>query len=155
MIETDEKLIERCAGGDTGALEELMGRYRDPLMAFMVGMIRDYHRAQEAYQDTFIRVFRGAPKFRAGKKFKTWLYAIAANRCRDELRSMKRKRTWSLDAPLTSEEEEGTTHGDLLEYPGPGPGDEAAAAEFREMLDRELRELSAAHREVVVLNRIN
>jgi len=127
MIEKDEQLILRCAKGDTAALEELVARYRDALMGFICSMVRDYQAAEEIVQDAFLRVYAKADRFKKGKKFKTWLYTIAANRARDELRKVKRRHALPLDAPLRRDkQEEGGTHADMLKSRGPSPDDLAA-----------------------------
>jgi len=153
MIASDEQLIERCARKDAEAFEELLRRYRGPLLGFIFGMVRDFGAAEEVFQDTFLKIYDKADTFREGSRFRTWLYAIAANRARDELRRLKRRRSLSLDAPLGQEET--GTHGDLMESSGPGPDDLAAAREYGKLLDEKLAGLSRAHREVVILSRLN
>lgn len=156
MNSEDEELIAACIRGETAALDELVRRYRDPLLGFIFSMVRDYQAAEEVFQDTWLRVYAKAGKFKPGKKFRTWLYAIAANRSRDELRKMARRKVLWLDSPLGRGEEDGdATHGEMLESPLPGPADVAAAREFGAVLDRELAGLTRAHREVVVLSRLN
>jgi len=155
MNQTDEELVELGWGGDVGAFRELVVRYQDRLMAFIYSIVRDYHRAEDIFQETFIRVYRQARQFQSGRSFKTWLYAIARNRCRDELRSAKRQPTLELEAGLDrSEEEKGTRWIDTVEAGGPSPRELAGGRELEKMFLEALAGLSEEHREVVVMSRL-
>ena len=98
MAQTDEQLIELCKDGDLSALEELLNRYRNSLMAFICSVVRDYHLAEDIFQETFIRIYREARRFRSGAVFKTWLYTIAMNRCRDALRKKRDRKSTRLNS---------------------------------------------------------
>ena len=156
MAPTDEQLIELCKERDVSALEELLDRYRNPLMGFIYSVIRDYHQAQDIFQETFIRVFREAHRFRTGAVFKTWLYTIAMNRCRDTIRRRKRRPTISLESEWAgSDGESGQRVMDRVASADPGPREESGGREMEDILQRELSGLSEEHRKVVILNRLN
>jgi len=156
MAPTDEQLIELCKERDVSALEELLDRYRNPLMGFIYSVIRDYHQAQDIFQETFIRVFREAHRFRTGAVFKTWLYTIAMNRCRDTIRSRKRRPTISLESEWAgSDGEAGQRVMERVASADPGPREKAGGREMEDILQRELSGLSEEHRKVVILNRLN
>ena len=155
MKHSDEELIARCRKKDLVAFQQLVERYRDRLMAFIYSMVRNYHLAEDIFQETFIRVYRKAHRFRAGYPFKTWLYTIAANLCRDELRRVKRKPTVELDASVAGPEEDGgRSRMESLKSGGPTPREAAGARELEEIFRKELAELSPEHRQVVIMNRV-
>lgn len=156
MTPTDEQLIELCKKNNLAALEELLDRYRTPLMGFIYSVIRDYHRSQDIFQETFIRVYREAHRFRSGAVFKTWLYTIAMNRCRDEIRKEKRRPVISFETEWPgSDGETGYKIIDQVASKDPGPREEAGGRELEEIFRRELAGLSEEHRQVVILNRLN
>jgi len=79
---SDETLVVRVARGDAGALQTLCGRWERPLLAFLDRQTggRD---VDDLYQDTWLRVVKAAPRFDPSRRFSTWLFQIAVNRCRD------------------------------------------------------------------------
>jgi RNA polymerase sigma-70 factor (ECF subfamily) len=88
MTETpDDALLRSFLAGDRAALEELARRYEGPLVGLAAGLL-DGNRdmASDAIQETWLRVIRFGKSFRAGSSFKTWLYRIAINQCRDAKR---------------------------------------------------------------------
>ena len=154
MVPSDEQLIRRCRRGDSDALEELLTRYRNRLMAFIYSVVRDYHQAEDIFQETFLRVYRQAGKFRAGASFKTWLYAIAINLCRDALRKAKRRPEVSLETETAGGGDKTGRISDLLAGKDPGPRDQAGGREMEAILEGELSGLSVEHREVITLSRL-
>ena len=77
--------------GDGTSLTELVRRYQSPLVGYLTKIINDTERARDLAQETFLRVFRHAAGYRTHSRFTTWLYHIARNVARDELRSRKRR----------------------------------------------------------------
>ena len=79
---TDEDLVGDLARGDERALRELLGRYERRLSSFIYRHTagRD---VEDLYQETWLRVVRGAARFDPAKRFSTWLFHIAVNLCRD------------------------------------------------------------------------
>jgi len=156
MSAADEQLIQRCRDGDLAALEELLDRYRDRLMAFIYSVVRDYHLAEDIFQETFLRVYRQARAFRAGASFKTWVYTIAVNLCRDALRKAKRRPEVSLEnGTAVGETDRSRRMIDLIAGKDPGPREQAGARELEAILKKELAGLSPEHRQVIILSRLN
>ena len=83
--ETDERLYRQMLNGDETALNELVGRYHRPIYQFLCRYTADPALADDMAQETFIRVlkYRGT----APRRFKSWIFAIAANLARDHFRS--------------------------------------------------------------------
>jgi RNA polymerase sigma-70 factor (ECF subfamily) len=80
--QSDEALVVRVAGGDARALETLCRRWERPLYAFL-GRQTGGRDVDDLYQDTWLRVVAAAPRFDPSRRFSTWLFQIALNRCRD------------------------------------------------------------------------
>ncbi|MCD6506476.1 sigma-70 family RNA polymerase sigma factor [Candidatus Poribacteria bacterium] len=103
MRSSDEELMLRCKNGDVNAFELLVSRYQDAVMNFIYHTIGDYHRAEDLCQETFIKVFKNARGYRSKNRFKSWLFKIAANLCRNELRYRRRHPSDSLERIIESE----------------------------------------------------
>ena len=100
MDDPDLPLIQALQAGDDSALNELINRHREPLFHFVCRMIRDETAARDVVQETFVRSYFSAPKFKPQATVKTWLYAIALNLSRDYARRLVKQR---LAVPLDSE----------------------------------------------------
>ena len=87
---TDEQLVTAHLSGLPGAFQCLYDRYRDRLIHFIIRKTGDPDRAQDLVQETFIRVTRHLHRFDTTKKFSTWVYTIASNLSKNELRNRSR-----------------------------------------------------------------
>ena len=88
----------RFLKGDAGALEEIITEYKDGLILYLNGYVKNLDTAEELAEDTFVRLFIKKPKNKGGASFKTWLYTIGRNLAIDHLRKEKRRRTEPLDS---------------------------------------------------------
>lgn len=89
--ESDEeaKLIARSLGQDSDAFGQLVERYATVIVNLAYRMVGDRTEAEDLAQETFVAAFKALPAFRAESKFSTWLYRIAANKCKDWLRAKR------------------------------------------------------------------
>jgi RNA polymerase sigma-70 factor (ECF subfamily) len=87
---TDEQLVSAHLDGRHGAFQLLFQRYRDRLVHFITRKTGDADRAQDLVQEAFIRVTRHLHRFDTTKKFSTWVYTIAGNLAKNELRNRSR-----------------------------------------------------------------
>ena len=87
---TDEQLVTAHLKGRPGAFQDLYDRYRDRLIHFVTRKTGDADRAQDLVQEAFIRVTRHLHRFDPSKKFSTWVYTIASNLSKNELRNRSR-----------------------------------------------------------------
>jgi RNA polymerase sigma-70 factor (ECF subfamily) len=87
---TDEELVTAHLDGRPGAFQRLYDRYRDRLIHFITRKTGDADRAQDLVQEAFIRVTRHLHRFDTTKKFSTWVYTIAGNLSKNELRNRSR-----------------------------------------------------------------
>jgi len=86
----DEDLVTAHLSGRPGAFHHLYNRYRDRLVHFIIRKTGDADRAQDLVQEAFIRVTRHLHRFDTTKKFSTWVYTIASNLSKNELRNRSR-----------------------------------------------------------------
>ena len=154
MTESDEVLISRCRRGDERSFDILFDRYKGRIFTFILRFVRDQKAAEDIFQETFIRVFRKARHFRHQAKFSTWLYTIASNLCRDELKRRKRRQVYSLDAPAAHQERDGTppSRVQAISDSSDGPRAEAQKRELSRLLRVALDELPENSRLVIELH---
>ena len=82
----DTELMTRLAKGDMAALGDIVRRHQDKVLSLSYRVLRDWHRAEDVTQETFLRVYRAAKHYKPKAKFTTWLYRIVINLCFDEQR---------------------------------------------------------------------
>ncbi|MBN2103378.1 sigma-70 family RNA polymerase sigma factor [bacterium] len=92
----DEELIARFQQGDEKAFNIIVERYKDPLINFVYHFLGDRIDAEDVVQETFLRVYRNKHLYRNIAKFSTWIYTIASNLAKTELRRRRRRRLLSL-----------------------------------------------------------
>ena len=105
MIVSDEELMLECRKGDMSAFELLVRRYQDALVNYIHYTINDYHRAEDLAQETFLRVFKNASRYEPKASFKSWLYTIATNLSRNEIRNRARRKTYFLEDMVDENED--------------------------------------------------
>ena len=93
---SDEKLILRFQEGDINAYNELVKRYKDRLLNFVLRYFNNVEQAEDVVQDTLIKLYTHASYYKKIAKFSTWIFTIAKNNALTELRKNKRKKTDSL-----------------------------------------------------------
>lgn len=111
---SDAEVVASHLSGDRWAFEELVNRYNRRLLNFVYRTIGDRERAEDLIQEVFIRVHRHLHRFDQTKKFSTWIYTIASNLAKNELRNRSRnplvlfqtiKKHWEADhRPLEFED---------------------------------------------------
>jgi RNA polymerase sigma-70 factor (ECF subfamily) len=87
----DADLMLRLKNGEDWILNELMNRWQQPLVGFIYRYIGRQTEALDLAQETFVRVYETRHRYIVRGKFSTWLFAIAANLCRNYLRWRQRR----------------------------------------------------------------
>ena len=82
----DEAAVERVLAGDTSGFEGIVDRWQGPLVNLAYRFCRDHGRAEEMAQEAFLRAYRSLDGWRREAAFSTWLFALATNLYRSELR---------------------------------------------------------------------
>jgi len=144
----DRADMERLAAGQDAALNDLMERHATPVFHFLCRMVGNEDDANDLAQETFVRVFRSRDSFRAGEKFSTWLYTIAANLARNHFRWRSRHPNVSLDVEAGEAE---PTFGSTLPANTPSPNEQAQAAERAAAVRAAVGKLPEDLREAIVL----
>ncbi len=93
---TDEELMARFQSGEENAYNELVFRYRDRLINFIYRFVNDMEQAEDIVQDTLTKVFTHRHYYKEIAKVSTWIYTIAGNYAKTELRKRKRRKTIQL-----------------------------------------------------------
>ena len=94
----ETKLVEQARAGDEAAFEELMRRYKRPVLNFVYRLLSTADEADDVAQEVFVRVYQNLREYSPRKRFSTWLFALARNAAIDRLRWRKRHPTQSLDS---------------------------------------------------------
>lgn len=97
---TDEELMAAYRAGTVSAFEEIYDRYAKRLFAYFLSHFRERRRAEELMQETLLRVHRGREGYAPGRALAGWIFGIAANLRKDELRLRGRRPGDEGAAPL-------------------------------------------------------
>ncbi len=105
----ENETISRCLAGDREIFEVLVNKYQAQILYLTWSILGDKDEAKDVTQEAFIRSFLRLKTFDRKRKFKTWLFTIAYNRCMDKLRE-KKSRSHAIDKigmerPLTRHQE--------------------------------------------------
>ena len=149
MFVSDEDLMMRCRKGDSGAFELLVRRYQNPLINYIHRSIDDYHRAEDLSQETFLRVFKCASRYEPTASFRSWLYTIATNLCRNEIRNRSRRNTYFFEDLV--EEGEDVYHTEIMRDTRYLPDVLLEKKEQRQMIRKALAQLPENQRIALTL----
>ncbi len=148
----DSRVVAEYLAGSMRAFDELVNRYQKRLLNFIYRTIGDRERAEDLVQEVFIRVHRHMRRFDQTKKFSTWIYTIASNLAKNELRNRSRsplvlfqtiKKNWDEDhRPLQFEDKHQR------------PDDMFRKRHLRELVQRAVKKLPEHHRVVFVLREL-
>lgn len=122
---SDQELIAATLAGDEAAFAVLLKRHRPPLLEMACRILGQREEAEDVLQEVFMSVHAHLDRFRFESKLSTWLYTIALNRVRNQIRRRGNRRMVSLDIVP----EEGANRREL---PGTGPGIDELVAQRRD-----------------------
>ena len=148
----DSGVVSAFLDGESRAFDELVNRYQNRLLNFVYRTTGDRERAEDLVQEVFVRVYRHIHRFDRSRKFSTWIYTIASNLAKNELRNRSRnplvlfqtiRRNWEDDdRPLQFED------------PGSRPDDLYRKRHLREVVEDAVDKLPPHHRNVFVLREL-
>ena len=144
----DQIDMARLVAGHERALNDLMDRHAAPVHRFLYRMLGNEDDASELAQETFVRVYQHRENFKPGHKFTTWLYTIAANLARNQLRWRSHRQHVSLDAELTESEQ---SLSEILPANDPVPVDVLESTERATAIRAAVARLPEDLREAIVL----
>ncbi len=148
----DTVLVDSFLAGEERAFQELVERYQTRLLNFIYRTIGDRERAEDLVQEVFIRVYRHIHRFDKTKKFSTWIYTIASNLAKNELRNRSRN-------PLILFQTITGTRGEderplQFEDSTSRPDDLFQKRHLRGLVEETVARLPEHHREVFILREI-
>ena len=145
---TDEELIARFQNGDAYAFDLLVRRYKDPLLNFIYRFLGDLVESEDIVQETFYRVYKNKHYYKEVAKFSTWIYTIAGNLAKTELRRRKRRRVFSIHRETAAEKE--------LDLPDlqSDPEKEVNTVVTQKIIQKAITSLPQKFRQVIVLRDI-
>ena len=94
----DSEIVRQIQSGAAAAFDELMRRYKRPVVNFIFRMLGNAQDADDVAQDVFVRMYQNLDAYRAETKFSTWLFALARNAAIDRIRWRSRHRTESIES---------------------------------------------------------
>lgn len=134
----DKALIEAFQGGDEFAFVSLYNRYKGAVFSFCVKMLGSREQAQDAMQETFLRVYENRDRLVKTGSFRSWLFTIARNQCLNQIRRTRRQVAMGDDQ-------------ERLVATRRSPGAEMEKVEQVELVTRFLNQLKPDYREVLIL----
>lgn len=152
-LDVDTALMLRFQAGEDGCFEELVARFRRPLLGYIYRMVRDAAASEELLQDAFVRVYQHRQRYRPEARFSTWMYRIVHRLALNYLRDHCHERA----APAQTANAEESRR--LPEIADLHPNAEQSMLAFGEAERRRLRvqqaiaALSERQRAAVILNK--
>lgn len=147
---SDESLMLDFLDGRLEAFERLVSRYRIELHQFLSRFLNSQTAADDVFQDSFLQVFQSGHTFDAARRFRPWLFTIAANKARDWHRRHRNRGALSLDAPVGGDDESAPLV-DLLPGDSTRPDEPMAREEEAALVKGIVDELPPSLREILLL----
>lgn len=148
---SDEQLLREYLAGKAGSFELLVRRHTNELFQFVVRFTGESLAAEDVVQEAFLQVHLSAASFDPHRRFKPWLFTIAANKARDYLRRRVRRHELPFDATLGNEENAGRRFLDLLSADSPEVDDDLVVEDRRRVVRSAVEALPEKLREVLIL----
>jgi RNA polymerase sigma-70 factor (ECF subfamily) len=149
----DSALVTAYLNEGERAFDVLVERYQARLLNFIYRTVGDRERAEDLVQEVFVRVYRHLGRFDRSKKFSTWIYTIASNLAKNELRNRSRNPLvffQSLAKGIGGDEERPVEFEDHRMR----PDDLFRKRHLREVVEDSVSRLPVHHREVFVLREL-
>jgi len=151
----DSELARRGHAGDRKALEELFRRYEKGLYGFVNRFVGGAVDPADVYQEVVLRAIENLDRFNPKLSFRTWLFTLAANHCKNILRSREQRGKFHTPSMRRLGDDSEVDIMETAPDGAPGPDRTTENAEFVDALERELMNLPPPQREVFVLREFN
>lgn len=149
----DSALVREYLAGRERAFAVLVDRYQQRLLNFIARTIGDRDRAEDLVQEAFIRVSRHLHRFDDSKKFSTWIYTIASNLAKNELRNRSRSPLVLFQA-IAGGRDDDEDRPLEFEDNGDRPDEVLEKREMRAIIDAAVARMPKHHRQVFVLREL-
>jgi RNA polymerase sigma-70 factor, ECF subfamily len=151
-VATDEQLLDSYRHGNKIGFSRLVERYQRELFHFLVRFLGDRAAAEDVFQETFLQVHQSAATFDPQRRFRPWLFTIAANKARDLMRSQARRPTNPLQASINAGDDESGQFIDLMESASQGPGERLEKDELQKLVHGTVMNMPDHLREILLLS---
>ena len=148
---TDIELVERIVDGDRTGLNILVGRWEKTIYNFVYRYLGDNELARDVSQKTFIRVYKNINKLRDINKFSSWIYQIAANLCKDELKKKGHRDMLSIDVIHENNENGFFMPNELIETEISQPDNKLNNKQIGTIIQKALKQLPEEQRVVIIM----
>jgi len=149
---TDAQLISQIIEGDGSLFNTLVWQWEKPIYNFAYRYLNDKELARDITQKTFIRVYKNLSRLRDPNRFSSWIYQIAANLCKDELKRLSRRDFISIDKLHEHYEENGHRIPEQLQESGVYQPDEAMnQKQIGQIVQKALQQLPEEQRIVIIM----
>lgn len=145
------KIIKKIKKGDQQAFAQLVEEYKDRVYYVCFRMLGNRQEAEDAAQETFLKVYMNIDQYDLSRTFSTWLFRIATNVSIDRLR--KKKPDYSLDAEIVGSD--GQTMYQQLEADTRSPETEVETMEVQAWVQEAISTLPPKYRTVITLKYMN
>ena len=149
---TDEQLLEAYRFGEKASFSQLVERYQRELFHFLIRFLGDRAAAEDVFQETFLQVHQSAESFDPQRRFRPWLFTIAANKARDLMRSQARRPTNPLQASISPGDDESGQFIDLMQSTDQLPSEPMEQQELQQMVQGTVMNMPDHLREILLLS---
>jgi len=149
-LPSDNDLLAQHIAGEPGRFEVLVDRYCQELFQFLWRFTGSRALAEDASQEAFLQVHLSASSFDFSRRFKPWLFTIAANKARDMLRAKARRPEMALDAGIGGSDDTQSFASFLADDQG-GPPQQLEEAQQQEIVRQVVSSLPDNLREILAL----
>jgi RNA polymerase sigma-70 factor (ECF subfamily) len=149
---TDEQLLSNYRNGDKSAFSRLVSRYQRELYHFLVRFLGNRASAEDIFQETFLQVHQSAEQFDLQRRFRPWLFTIAANKARDLIRSQARRPTNPLQASISPGDNESGEFIDLMQSTADMPSEPMERRELQKLVHDTVTSMPEHLREILLLS---
>lgn len=149
MYPSDKELIEKAKQKDKYAFTALFDRYKDKILAYLTGYLGDREKAKDVAIEAFLSAYKSLHTYKGIGTFSSWLYTIATNKAKRELRKKMHYKEVSMDKPIGSDS--AITLGELIMDNKNRPDFIAKAADLKEFIYKLLSELDEKYKKALLL----
>lgn len=149
---TDEQLLAAYRNGDKASFNILVERYQRELFHFLIRFLGDRAAAEDIFQEAFLQVHQSAAQFDTDRRFRPWLFTIAANKARDLIRARARRPTSPLQASISSDDEDSGQFIDLIQSDQAMPYEPLEQQELRQQVHKTVMGMPDHLREILLLS---
>lgn len=138
----------RVLDGEPEAFEEIVTALEKKVLATCYGFVGNRDEARELAQDVFLKIYRNLEKFQFNSALSTWVFRICVNRCIDYVNKRKKKNSQNfLEAEYSRIREDARNHDSI--------DGKLIRKETRKLVRQEIMNLSAKHRDAIILHDFN